>query len=103
MRNKAGQLAVIVRPGKWLGWIVEVISHPAPGRFLAPDDTPFNNIRGTDWLIKAPRPFGARPYTKTCFALCGDKDMRPITDPGADATDETLLWLPAPSQQVEHA
>lgn len=33
----------------------------------------------------------------------GDKFLRPIRDPGDDATDETLLWLPVPSRQRETA
>jgi hypothetical protein len=32
-----------------------------------------------------------------------DEDLRPIRDPGDDATDETLLWLPSPSREKEEA
>lgn len=32
-----------------------------------------------------------------------DADLRPIRDPGDDATDETLLWLPVPSRTKEAA
>lgn len=32
-----------------------------------------------------------------------DPDLRPIRDPGDDARDETLEWLPVPSKQKEHA
>lgn len=41
-----------------------------------------------------------RPATnvrrEVCFAP--DSALRPIRDPGEDATDETLLWLPVPSR-----
>ncbi len=33
----------------------------------------------------------------------GDSQLRPIRDPGDDATDETLLWLPVPSRETEAA
>lgn len=32
-----------------------------------------------------------------------DYDLRPIIDPGDDATDETLTWLPVPSRESETA
>lgn len=32
-----------------------------------------------------------------------DLELRPIRDPGEDAQDETLQWLPVPSQHKEHA
>jgi hypothetical protein len=30
-----------------------------------------------------------------------DEDLRPIRDPGDDARDETLTWLPVPSRSTE--
>lgn len=33
---------------------------------------------------------------------CRDDVLRPIRDPGDDATDETLQWLPVPSKEVAH-
>lgn len=33
----------------------------------------------------------------------GDRFLRPIRDPGEDAKDETLQWLPVPSQHKEAA
>lgn len=32
-----------------------------------------------------------------------DEVLRPIRDPGDDATDETLTWLPVPSRERETA
>ena len=38
------------------------------------------------------------------FADCvADVLLRPIRDPGNDATDETLQWLPVPSRERETA
>lgn len=34
---------------------------------------------------------------------CPDSSLRPIRDPGEDARDETLEWLPSPSKQKETA
>lgn len=36
---------------------------------------------------------------KTRQASWYDKDLLPIRNPGDDATDETLTWLPAPSRE----
>lgn len=35
------------------------------------------------------------------FVPCPDASLRPIRDPGDDAQDETLQWLPVPSQHKE--
>jgi hypothetical protein len=32
-----------------------------------------------------------------------DAHLRPLRDPGEDATDETMLWLPSPTKQGEPA
>ena len=41
----------------------------------------------------------------TSSGFCGvpDKYLRPIRDPGEEAQDETLLWLPVPSTEREPA
>jgi hypothetical protein len=41
-------------------------------------------------------------HRKTWISL-PDQWLRPIRDPGDDATDETLLWLPSPMKQTEAA
>lgn len=39
------------------------------------------------------RPFPAAPLAEDAF-------LRPIRDPGDDATDETLTWLPVPRKEI---
>lgn len=42
-------------------------------------------------------------------SICGnfidwhDQSLKPIRDPGDDAVDQTLLWLPVPSREKEQA
>lgn len=94
MNCKPGDLAIIIRASEWSGWIVEVVSAAPAGDFTAPDGTPFTDKRFEthEWLIKAPRPFGRRPYTRTCYALCGDSNLRPL--PGALETDNEDVTAP---------
>ena len=95
MNCRPGDLAVIVRNSRWLGWIVEVVSAAPQVPFVAPDGTKFGADRGSnDWLIKAPRPFGKNPLTVSCYATVPDSALRPIRDPGEDAQDEMLRPLP---------
>lgn len=42
------------------------------------------------------------PMPKGLIAIA-DKNLRPIRDPGDDATDETLTCLPVPSRESETA
>ena len=37
------------------------------------------------------------------IVYCHDRNLRPLRDPGEDATDETLQWLPVPSRETESA
>lgn len=41
--------------------------------------------------------------TGTRQAVVRDAHLRPIRDPGDDARDETLEWLPVPSRETEAA
>jgi len=91
---KPGDLAVIVKASQWQGWIVEVVSAVPGGSFVAPDGTPFTDRYGGDWLIKAPRPFGYRPFTKTCFAISPDSALRPIRPGDLTQEDVDALYLP---------
>lgn len=106
MNCKPGDLAVIVGVGssKSLGRFVEVVSLWTGGQhgglFYASNEPA--------WICKAvgsPLVFNApwgeeiavdsRPIADSC--------LRPIRDPGEDATDETLTWLPVPSRERETA
>lgn len=47
------------------------------------------------WLIEADRPMNSKWGVPNYYAR--DSRLRPLRDPGDDATDETLLWKPVPS------
>lgn len=60
---------------------------------------------GVSWLIK---PIDGRGFVTADgrrVEMAGDYDsnLRPIHDPGEDARDETLEWLPVPAKQTEPA
>lgn len=81
MNCKPGDLAVIVssqRGPKPIGSIVRIL------------------LRGPDWLGHATwLTTGARDgsdWHRDCV-------LRPIRDPGDDAQDESLSWLPVPSRE----
>lgn len=51
------------------------------------------------WAIEHPIPMGNDEFA----AYFHDSLLRPIRDPGDDAQDETLTWLPTPSTPKEIA
>lgn len=90
MNCKPGDLAVIVKTapaGKFLlGKVVHVLTLCADSewevRLYKPITNPTNGVTGE-------------------YGLAPDECLRPIRDPGDDATDETLTWLPVPSRERE--
>lgn len=83
MNCKPGDLAIVIRDcdGHHQGKIVTVVD---------------GACRPSHWLTdpKLIDPSGL-------LVEAHDSDLRPIRDPGDDAVDETLLWLPLPTK--EHA
>lgn len=87
MNCQRGDIAVVVGQGRdegdWaLGRIVQCVS--------------LYEFEGYEcWLIKDPliSPRGDR------YIGVYDGSLRPIRDPGEDAKDETLSWLPVPSKE----
>jgi len=45
-------------------------------------------------LIRAPRPFGRKPFTNCCYATVPDNSLRPLRGLDDDEADEMLLPLP---------
>jgi hypothetical protein len=88
MNCKPGDLAVIVRtdiPGQeaLVGSLVQCISvDPSSSQLYG----------GPEWNYEAVSPGIPDPKEHTISDDC----LRPIRDPGEDAKDETLLWLPVP-------
>ena len=89
MNCKPGDLAVQVGTfgsfNKYLGAIVECVS------FSMESGEPV-------WRVKP-----LVPSDPGIIDECHDKHLRPIRDPGDDAIDETLTWLPVPSRERETA
>ena len=88
MNCKPGDLAVIVdtQDPRWLkdiGRLVNILE-------------PFGD--GVSWFISPVDGRGFEMSGRVLQRMCEyDKNLRPIRDPGDDAQDETLQWLPVPS------
>lgn len=106
MNCKPGDLAVIVRSfdPNAVGQLVTVLERAPEHDFWLPSGMLTGS--GPDaWVVS----FAAAFRTSSKFGgrllvthgACRDAHLRPIRDPGEDARDETLAWLPVPS--VERA
>jgi hypothetical protein len=95
MNCKPGDLAVIVSGVKDtnIGRIVRCVRITHFRGLRMPDGT-LNE--GVVWEID--RTLTAWSGKRHNFAL--DKRLRPIRDPGDDATDETLLWVGSPHKET---
>lgn len=51
------------------------------------------------WTVEVPN----HPSPNDLGWRARDSSLRPIRDPGEDATDETLTWLPVPSRERDTA
>jgi hypothetical protein len=111
MNCKPGDLAVIVFDGEApqnIGrfvTVIELFDRPIPGwDDVGPSWTVLPRTSlvsvGVDYSTgEIMNPFEA--HTDEC--QMPDKWLRPIRDPGDDAVDETLLWLPVPNREQESA
>lgn len=107
MNCKPGDLAVVVRSvvpaniGRFVtvvravGWLQAEESVRIEGRTFRA------SAPGFYWWLEADSPLLEsgllRPKTS---GLAADDQLRPIRDPGHDARDETLDWLPVPQKEV---
>ncbi len=102
MNCKPGDLAVVVRAGgspEMLGLMCLVTSvgefdHEGRWTWLC------RFQKKTQWDIWVEDVRTGRE-TMSRNGFMPDSDLRPIRNPGDDATDETLLWLPTPSKERE--
>lgn len=110
MNCKKGDIAFVVgenrlHPESLNGMLVEVLHASPIGRYRLPDG--FMASGGPNaWVIKFQRPITVRIVggtRKTLYAGCPDANLRPIRDPGDDATDETLAWKPVPADAAVSA
>lgn len=101
---KPGDLAVIVKApknSKNLGRFVRCVAFEG----LVPWTCDGGKVRDLPtWRIdvRLGRPITHEQYRDWDW-LISDELLRPIRDPGEDARDETLEWLPVPSRESEAA
>ena len=104
---KPGDLVAIIRPTlhgtQLLGMLATVLYAPPRHGFKLPDGYPQQGCPPGFWLLEFPREIrapidinGRNSYRRTRFGTAPDYALRPIRDPGENATDETLQWLEVP-------
>lgn len=92
MRCKAGDLAQYVgRDKNCSGYIVKCD---------AVDPLFAKHLGEPGWFVSPPLP---RDDGQGDARSVADRALRPIRDPGDDARDETLDWLPVPAKEAENA
>ncbi len=96
MNCKPGDLAVITSGARYpenIGRLVEVISlwrgERVGGLFYS----------GGDWVVRGIGGDLKHALGWSRDSVSRDCVLRPIRDPGDDASDETLEWLPVPSRE----
>jgi hypothetical protein len=106
MNCKPGDLAVIIdsaHPSN-IGVLVVVMEAGEPKHTYIKSFARYNGA--PRWWCESHRPLqtfrGCQASSATRF-IAPDAALRPIRDPGEDAQDETLNWLPVPSQHKEVA
>lgn len=102
MNCRPGDLAIVIRGTSGVtansGRIVRVLRYY--GRATFKSGATFEDC----WLIEGHLEFVSGKPRCSCSEKYGadacwpDEYLRPIRDPGEDATDETLLWLPSPRE-----
>lgn len=109
MNCKPGDLAYVWNPAvKWvhLRFVAVIERAPTAGMVLLPD----GGVSDTDvncWIVQ----FSGAVLGKSLsgaeklmsFGVAKDSSLRPIRDPGEDAQDETLAWLPVASKEAQPA
>lgn len=91
MNCKQGDLAVVVKSYRGFeGRIVRCV------RLVGNREWVNLGVQPT-WYVDPPFPVKDYPHH------IADSQLRPIRDPGDDAQDESLSWLPVPSREKEHA
>lgn len=99
MRCKVGDRAICIR-GEHEGKVCEIIA-AGPTYTETSTRTPLPG-----WLVSFPAPVNwGQPngWDNLTEGWYPDAWLKPIRDPGDDAKDETLSWLPVPSTEKEAA
>jgi hypothetical protein len=105
---RPGDLAVVVRTHtpQNLGRVVSVVStlgwKAAGTSFIGPDgDLKVTDRAGFYWWVEG-RVIGRKGEVtfEDNAGHAADEQLKPLRDPGDDATDETLEWIPVPTREV---
>lgn len=113
MNCKPGDLAVVLSPREGgrcaaTGLLVEVIEPLRDGIFY-PDlgGSAWHNYKPEigEWFVRFIGGYreDVGNGLMTSYGRMWDHRLKPIRDPGEDARDETLEWLPVPSKEKETA
>ncbi len=108
LRCKPGDLAVVINADyckENIGLIVHVLRPAVAGDRLDTGSVVAWEVGNDSWVVQvagagtlnAQMALGFKIKTKQ--SICRDSNLRPIRDPGEDAQDETLTWLPSPSRE----
>ena len=86
------------------GLFVTVIERAPVARFFKLPNGDASSGGERCWIVRfaalVAMPLGDGGCKQTRYACCPDEYLRPFRDPGDDAQDETLGWLPVPSVEV---
>ncbi len=101
MNCKPGDLAIAIRGDMSAGRVVRCLRLMKKGDFVP---TKCGRRIGLSedadvWAVEGFIFFTATNGELVEAAMAQDAQLRPIRDPGEDAQDETLSWLPVPSRE----
>ena len=108
MNCKPGDLAQLKGLTRFVhlnGWPLTVLSFACNGKgvtAIAPDGkTRWTSIKGgVHWFCESQTPiFHTLSGRLINVGMVSDVNLRPIRDPGDDAQDESLSWLPVPGRE----
>ena len=115
MNCNPGDLAVILAPRSshcgLTGNLCRVVSLFPPGDVRIDGHLIMRTDPAPLWLVELMVPAlfpgtyenGRIGFLVTRSAAMWDSRLKPWRDPGDDAKDETLSWLPVPTREKEHA
>lgn len=99
MNCKQGDLAIVVR--SWAGNEGKIVRCLRLATEREISCVSFDKTSGPVWVTDSVLFYAYRDGPKAGSGpLCLDSYLRPIRDPGDDATDETLTWLPVPRKEI---
>lgn len=104
MRCRKGDLAIVRTSIKEIdGMFVHVVQRAYEGATVTVNGVSHVSFGPDNWLIEFGRPvkgwYRGCEHLNVTEAIVSDRQLIPIRDPGDDARDQTLDWLPVPSRE----